>query len=114
MLPFREPFNTSEIYADPRLMTVLGDFFNQEQFKMELMTVITSPPGSASFSDCRPPLNGRISEATPYYSRSMARFKSVFEQANRAKHPDFLCIYAALPQVRSPLAPTARIPCLRA
>ena len=46
MLPFREPFNTSEIYADPRLMTVLGDFFNQEQFKMELMTVITSPPGS--------------------------------------------------------------------
>lgn len=29
-----------------RLMTVLGDFFSHEQFKMELMTVITSPPGS--------------------------------------------------------------------
>ena len=27
-------------------MTVLGDFFSHEQFKMELMTVITSPPGS--------------------------------------------------------------------
>ena len=79
MLPFRAPFNGSEIYADPRrpigrwmhergeaetglpappppapprtpprshpsasrLMTVLGDFFNHEQFKLELMTVIT-------------------------------------------------------------------------
>jgi len=46
MLPFRAPFNSSDIYADPRLMTVLGDFFSHEQFKMELMTVITSPPGS--------------------------------------------------------------------
>ena len=46
MLPFRAPFNSSDIYADPRLMAVLGDFFSHEQFKMELMTVITSPPGS--------------------------------------------------------------------
>ena len=29
MLPFRPPFNTSEIYADRHLMTVLGDFFAQ-------------------------------------------------------------------------------------
>ena len=45
MLPFREPFNNSKIYADQRLLTLLTDFL-QEQFKLELMTVITSPPGS--------------------------------------------------------------------
>lgn len=45
MLPFREPFNNSKIYADPRLLALLSDFL-QEQFKLELMTVITSPPGS--------------------------------------------------------------------
>ena len=42
---FREPFNNSKIYADPRLLALLSDFL-QEQFKLELMTVITSPPGS--------------------------------------------------------------------
>ena len=45
MLPFRAPFNSSEIYADQRLLTILGDYLH-EQFKLELMTVITSPPGS--------------------------------------------------------------------
>ena len=45
MLPFRHPFNDSTIYADPRLLTLLTDFL-QEQFKLELMTVINSPPGS--------------------------------------------------------------------
>ena len=46
MLPFRPPFNESDpVYADPRLLEVLGDFL-QEQIKLELMTVITSPPGS--------------------------------------------------------------------
>ena len=47
MLPFRAPFNDSAIYAEPRLMQILSDFFTQEQFKMELMTVITSQPGKA-------------------------------------------------------------------
>ena len=46
MLPFRAPFNDSSIYAEPRLMQILADYFTQEQFKMELMTVITSQPGS--------------------------------------------------------------------
>ena len=45
MLPFRRPFNNSEVYADPRLLALLSDYL-QEQFKLELMTVITSPPGS--------------------------------------------------------------------
>ena len=45
MLPFARPFNESTIYSDPRLLTLLGDFLGDE-FKMELMTVITSPPGS--------------------------------------------------------------------
>jgi ectoine hydroxylase-related dioxygenase (phytanoyl-CoA dioxygenase family) len=45
MLPFRAPFNSSEIYADRRLLTILQDYL-KEQFKLELMTVITSPPGS--------------------------------------------------------------------
>jgi len=46
MLPFRPPFNESDaVYADPRLLTLLGDFLH-EQFKLELMTVITSPPGA--------------------------------------------------------------------
>lgn len=45
MLPFRSPFNDSDIYSDSRLLTLLTDFLGDE-FKMELMTVITSPPGS--------------------------------------------------------------------
>ncbi len=45
LLPFRPPFNDSTIYADPRLLTLLGDFLG-EGIKMELQTVITSPPGS--------------------------------------------------------------------
>lgn len=45
MLPFRQPFNDSSIYADARLRRLLGDFLGEE-FKLELMTVITSPPGS--------------------------------------------------------------------
>ena len=45
MLPFAPPFNDSSIYADPRLRTLLDDFLGDE-YKMELMTVITSPPGS--------------------------------------------------------------------
>jgi len=46
MLPFRTPFNDSEpIYTDRRLLEILGDFLG-EQIKMELMTVITSLPGS--------------------------------------------------------------------
>ena len=45
MLPFERPFNESNVYSDARLLTLLGDFLGDE-FKMELMTVITSPPGS--------------------------------------------------------------------
>ena len=45
MLPFRQPFNNSEIYADERLITLLQDYLH-EHFKLELMTVITSPPGA--------------------------------------------------------------------
>ena len=47
MLPFRAPFNDSAVYAEPRLMQILSDLFAHEQFKMELMTVIMSQPGSA-------------------------------------------------------------------
>jgi len=45
MLPFRPPFNTSIFHTDDRLLQILGDFL-KEQIKLELMTVITSPPGS--------------------------------------------------------------------
>lgn len=45
MLPFAPPFNDSGVYDDPRLLQVVGDFLD-EQFKLELMTVITSLPGS--------------------------------------------------------------------
>ena len=46
MLPFAPPCNDSSLYADPRLLTLLGDFLGPDGFKLELMTVITSPPGS--------------------------------------------------------------------
>ena len=46
MLPFAPPFNDSSIYADPRLLTLLADFLGDDGFKLELMTVITSPAGS--------------------------------------------------------------------
>ena len=46
MLPFAPPFNDSTVYADPRLLTLIGDFLG-EMFKMELQTVITSPAGSS-------------------------------------------------------------------
>ena len=46
LLPFRPPFNESAaLYADPRLLTILYDFLG-EHVKLELMTVINSPPGS--------------------------------------------------------------------
>ncbi len=45
MLPFAPPFNDSGVFDDPRLLDIVGDFL-REQFKLELMTVITSPPGS--------------------------------------------------------------------
>ena len=45
MLPFQSPFNDSGVYSDSRLLTLLNDFLGDE-IKMELMTVITSPPGS--------------------------------------------------------------------
>ena len=45
MLPFAPPFNDSTVYADRRLLTLLGDYLG-DGFKMELMTVINSPPGT--------------------------------------------------------------------
>ena len=46
LLPFRPPFNErASLYADPRLLTILYDFLG-EHVKLELMTVINSPPGS--------------------------------------------------------------------
>jgi hypothetical protein len=45
ILPFQEPFNTSQVYRDERMMNVLFEFF-QSRFKMELQTIITSHAGS--------------------------------------------------------------------
>ena len=45
MVPFRPPFNTTQLYADPHLLAVIQRFLNAK-VKLELMTVIDSPPGS--------------------------------------------------------------------
>mmetsp|Transcript_18779 Transcript_18779/g.24540 ORF Transcript_18779/g.24540 Transcript_18779/m.24540 type:complete len:259 (+) Transcript_18779:1504-2280(+) len=47
MLPFREPFNDTRLYGDYRIRSIVGAFLDAE-FKLELMTVIDSPPGSGN------------------------------------------------------------------
>jgi len=45
LLPFRPPFNSTEIYGDYRIRAIVKAFLNAD-YKLELMTVIDSPPGS--------------------------------------------------------------------
>ena len=48
LLPFEPPFNnTDAVYADPRLRALLSDFLG-DSYKLELMTVINSPPGTGN------------------------------------------------------------------
>lgn len=45
MVPFRPPFNTSHLYANKYLLKIIQRFLNAK-IKLELITVIDSPPGS--------------------------------------------------------------------
>eukprot|EP00622_Pseudochattonella_farcimen_P007440 FR743421.1.p1 GENE.FR743421.1~~FR743421.1.p1 ORF type:complete len:132 (+),score=3.23 FR743421.1:403-798(+) len=45
MLPFQPPFNNTGLHDDRRLRRVLEAIF-ESRFKLELMTVINSPPSS--------------------------------------------------------------------
>ena len=46
LLPFAPPFNKSTFYGDPRLLELVGDYLGERTFKLDLQTVISSPPGS--------------------------------------------------------------------
>jgi hypothetical protein len=45
LMPFKAPFNTSFVYQDERMRSILWDFFGG-RFKLELPTIITSKAGS--------------------------------------------------------------------
>jgi hypothetical protein len=48
-LPFAPPFNTSGVHDDPRLVGILDAILGADTgYKLELITVINSPPGSSN------------------------------------------------------------------